>query len=107
MMKIHYKKRHINMHLFFGIAWLSLAMLAILTEEGIKWIDFTQLGISVVYLSVYFYTLKNQYLTIDDGIIRENRPFGKKIKLSEVKRIKEFAGDYILKTDGGELTING
>ena len=31
---------------------------------------------------------------------------GKKLNLTEIKRIKKFAGDYILKTDKSELTIN-
>jgi hypothetical protein len=35
-----------------------------------------------------------------------NGPLGKKLKLTEIKRIKKFAGDYILKTDKKELTIN-
>jgi len=35
-----------------------------------------------------------------------NGPFGKKLILTEIKRIKKFAGDYILKTDEKELTIN-
>ncbi len=32
--------------------------------------------------------------------------FGKKLNLTEIKSIKKFAGDYILKTDNKELTIN-
>ena len=45
-------------------------------------------------------------MTIENGIINVNGPFGKKINLTEIKRIKKFAGDYILKTDKNELTIN-
>ena len=32
--------------------------------------------------------------------------FGKKLYLMEIKSIKKFAGDYILKSDTKELTIN-
>jgi hypothetical protein len=45
-------------------------------------------------------------LTIENGQIYVNKPFGKKISLTEIKQIKKFAGDYILKTDKTELTIN-
>jgi len=45
-------------------------------------------------------------LTIENGIIKVNSPFGKKLNLIEIKRIKKFAGDYILKTDEKELAIN-
>ena len=49
---------------------------------------------------------KHQYLTIENGVLRINGSFGKKINLAEIKRIKKFAGDYILKTSKKELTIN-
>ncbi len=35
-----------------------------------------------------------------------NGPLGKKINLSEVKRIRKFAGDYRLQTGEKELVIN-
>jgi hypothetical protein len=59
-----------------------------------------------MYLGLYFYQRNYKYLTIENGIINLNGPFGKKINLTEIKRIKKFAGDYIIKTDKKELTIN-
>ena len=59
-----------------------------------------------MYLGLYFYQKNYKYLTIENGIINVNGPFGKKLNLTEIKRIKKFAGDYILKTDKKELTIN-
>lgn len=51
--------------------------------------------------------MKNrQYLTIEDGVITKNNLFPKKINLIEITKIKKFSGDYILKTNNGELTIN-
>ncbi|WP_321286696.1 hypothetical protein [uncultured Sunxiuqinia sp.] len=35
-----------------------------------------------------------------------NESFGKKLNLTRIKRIKKFAGDYILKTDNTELSTN-
>ena len=64
------------------------------------------LVISLMYLGTYFYQKNYKYLTIENGIINVNGPFGKKLILTEIKRIKKFAGDYILKTDEKELTIN-
>jgi len=59
------------------------------------------------YVSRNVFFQKNyKYLTIENGIINVNGPFGKKLILTEIKRIKKFAGDYILKTDEKELTIN-
>ena len=48
----------------------------------------------------------NTYRSFTTTIIKINSPFGKKLNLTEIKRIKKFAGDYILKTDKKELTIN-
>jgi len=59
-----------------------------------------------MYLGLYFYQKNYKYLTIENGIINVNGPFGKKLNMTEIKRIKKFAGDYILKTDKKELTIN-
>lgn len=45
-------------------------------------------------------------MSIDHEIIRENWLFGKKISVKDIKWIRKFAGDYILKTDQKKLTIN-
>ena len=52
--------------------------------------------------------MTNQYLTIENGIIRKNGLYGfrKKINLNEINWIKKFAGDYTLKTETKELKIN-
>ncbi len=68
--------------------------------------DYGYLIISILYISVYFYNYKYQYLTIENGVIYKSSFFSKKINLPEIKRIKKFAGDYIIKTDKTELTIN-
>ena len=49
---------------------------------------------------------KQGYLTLEQGVISINRPFGKRILLNEILRIKKFAGDLILKTNQLELTID-
>ena len=69
-------------------------------------IDYAWIGLAGLSIGTYFYEYKNQYLTIENGHIFKNYPFGNKIKLTDINRIKKFAGDYILKTDNLELTIN-
>jgi hypothetical protein len=105
-MKIRYTKRRLNHSLIFGTLWLIISLLGIFTKESPYWTDYAFLIISFFYLGTYFYEKRNQYLTIENGLISVNQPFGKKIRLTEIKRIKKFAGDYILKTDKAELTIN-
>lgn len=105
-MRIGYKKRHMNINLIFGLVWLVWFFIGILTKDEPNWTDYGWIVISAMYLIGYFYQRQNKYLTIKNGIIKINSPFGKKLNLNEIKRIKKFAGDYILKTDNTELTIN-
>ena len=105
-MRIGYKKKHMNINLIFGLIWLVWFFIGILTKDEPNWTDYGWIVISAMYLIGYFYQRQNKYLTIENGIIKINSPFGKKLNLTEIKRIKKFAGDYILKSDKKDLTIN-
>ena len=105
-MEIKYKKRHLNVNLISGFFWLIWFLIGVFGKEEPNWTDYGWIFISLMYLGLYFYQKNYKYLTIENGIINVNGPFGKKLKLTEIKRIKKFAGDYILKTDKNELTIN-
>ena len=105
-MKIEHKKKHLNVNLILGLVWLIWFFVGVFGKEEPNWTDYGWIVISILYLGLYFYQNNYKYLTIENGIINVNGPFGKKLNLSEIKRIKKFAGDYILKTDKNELTIN-
>jgi hypothetical protein len=105
-MRIGYKKRHLNINLIFGLIWLVWFFILKLSKDEPNWTDYGWIAISAMYLIGYFYQRRNKYLTIENGFIKVNGPFGKRINLTEIKQIKSFAGDYILKTDKTELTIN-
>jgi hypothetical protein len=105
-MKISYKKRQMNINLIFGLIWFAWFFINILTKEKTRWLDYGWIVISFIYLSLYFYQRQYKYLSIENGFIMENRPFGKKINLNDIKQIKNFASDYIIKTEKDELTIN-
>jgi hypothetical protein len=105
-MRIQYKKRHLNVNLIFGLFWLLWFFIGVFGKEEPNWTDYGWIVISIMYLGMYFYQKNYNYLTIENGIIKVNGPFGKKLNLIEIKRIKKFAGDYILKTDEKELAIN-
>ena len=38
-------------------------------------------------------------------MLKQNYIFGKKIELSDIKSIKHFAGEYILRTEKRKMTI--
>jgi len=105
-MKIGYKKKHLNVNLIIGLFWLIWFFVRVFEKNEPNWTDYGWIVISLMYLGLYFYQKNYKYLIIENGIINVNGPFGKKLNLTEIKRIKKFAGDYILKTDKKELTIN-
>ena len=105
-MKIGYKKRHLNVNLIFGLFWLLWFFIGVFGKEEPNWTDYGWIVISLMYLGMYFYQKNYNYLTIENGFIKQNWPFGKKMKLKEIKGIKHFAGEYILKSELKKMKIN-
>ncbi len=105
-MKIAYKKRHLNINLIMGLIWSIWFCVQFYYAEEFKAIDYGWLCIALFYLGIYGYQKFYKYLTITDGVIKKNWPFGKKIELGKVVHFKKFAGDYILKTKDKEFIIN-
>ena len=110
-MNIRFKKKRFKYYLIFGILWLVLGTGAIIFNpdniiNSANILDYGYLVLGILYIGTYLYENKKQYLTIENGIISKNHLIPKKINLNEIKRIKMFAGEYILKTDKTELTIN-
>jgi hypothetical protein len=57
-------------------------------------------------ISLYRYIKVKYYLIIEKDVLKQNYIFGKKMELSEIKSIKHFAGEYILRTDTRKMKIN-
>lgn len=105
-MKIAYKKKYLLSNLIQGIVWQVFFWVGLFIEDTPSWIDYGWLIISVAYLWLYFQNKTYHYLSIDHEFIRKNWPFGKKISVKDIKWIRKFAGDYILKTNQKKMTIN-
>ena len=105
-MKIGYKKRHLNVNLISGLIWLVWFFVGVFGKEEPNWTDYGWIVISLMYLGMYFYQKNYNYLTIENGFIKQNWPFGKKMNLNEIKGIKHFAGEYILKSELKKIKIN-
>src|SRR5690554_4554598 len=105
-LKIKYKKKYFTQKLIFAIIWTLFGVFSLSYKDENNWTDYGYLVLAILYWSYYFYEITNQYLAIDNDWIKVNSPFGRKIKMSEIEEVKKFAGDYILKTDKCELTIN-
>jgi hypothetical protein len=89
-----------------GIVWLSLGVVNLSLVDDQKPIGYLWLGLGVIYLLVYLQQARLKYLSIENGILKENWIFGKSIVLKDVKQIRHFAGDYILKSPQKKMIIN-
>lgn len=105
-MKIPFRRKHFNYFLIIGLLWLIFgALLRILQPEHLYSYGYLILG--TIYVAVYISMKKKDYLTIENGILTKHNVFSsQKIKLAEITTVKEFAGDYIVKTNHDELVVN-
>jgi len=105
-MKIKYKKKRLYRNLILGTVFLVLAVFNLIEDDKIHWADYGYLVVGILYVGEYLFDVTNQYLTIENGVLKKNSMFGKKINLNEIIWIKKFTGNYILKTENQELKIN-
>ena len=104
-MKIHYKKKRLKHAIIFGGIWLILGTLALIFNPD-NIFSYGYIIMGFLYFGTYIFENRIQYLTIENGTISRNSLISKKINLTDIIRIKKFAGDYILKTDNTEFRIN-
>ena len=105
-MKIRYKKKRNTFYLIMMAFWGALIVSSFVFGDFDGWTDYTVVVLGVMYIAIYSSDYINQYLTIEEGTIRNNSLFPKKIFLSEIKVFKKFGGEYILQTDSKELRID-
>ncbi|SFN49658.1 hypothetical protein SAMN04487989_101829 [Bizionia echini] len=103
---IKYKNRRLYVNLIIGLVWIILGILTSWAAEYSRWSNYFYIIIGVIYLGIYVWEFKNQYLTITDSFIKNNSLFGKKILLQDIIQVKKIFGDYVLKTKHKEFSIN-
>ena len=114
MTKIRYTKKRLKSNLRIGIFFMAIGIIAILiafvTGEwksiSINSIGIGQISAGIFMLALHYFENKKQYLTLKNGELTKNTLFPKKIKLTEVKSIREFAGDLKLLTEKEEFIID-
>jgi hypothetical protein len=107
-MKIKFRKKRLIYNLVFSIFYIVIGLDGIINQENIRWTKYVFLILGTIYLISSLFEIRNQYLTIENGMIRKNQflGFNKKINLKDIIQIKKFAGDYTLVTEQTELKIN-
>ena len=102
-MKILYSKKRRKYDLFYTIFCLLIGMLSLFFSKTNHM--FIYLYMQLGLISLYRYIKVKYYLIVEKGVLKQNYIFGKKIDLSEIKSIKHFAGEYILRTKKRKLKI--
>lgn len=106
MLIIKFKSKRVYFNLALGLFWIVSATVSIWESDKIYWLSYVTMLIGVIYIGMSLWEFNNQYLTLTPNIIKENSLFGKKILLKDIIEVKKVFGDYILKTDQKELSIN-
>ena len=103
-MKILYSKKKRKYDLFYTIFCLLIGILSLFFSETNH--KFLYLYMPLGLISLYRYIKVKYYLIIEKDVLKQNYIFGKKMELSEIKSIKQFAGEYILRTDKRKMRID-
>ena len=114
MTKIRYTKERLRsnsrMGIFFVAIGIILVLLSFITSEwkeiSLASIGIGQIGAGLFIFIIYYFENRKQYLTLKNGELIKNTLFPKKIKLSELKSIREFAGDLRLIAQKTEFIID-
>ncbi|REE25711.1 hypothetical protein DFQ09_102302 [Winogradskyella pacifica] len=114
MTKIRYTKERLRsnsrMGIFFVAIGIILVLLSFITSEwkeiSLASIGIGQIGAGIFMFLIYYFENRKQYLTLKNGELIKNTLFPKKLKLAEIKSIKEFAGDLKLITQNTEFIID-
>lgn len=113
-MKINYNPTRLKSNLNFGLAFLLFGLVTFIVEYIVS--DYNSMSnhsisaslviggfISILY---YYYDNSVQFLSIKNGVIKQHGLFGPRVKLKEIIELKEFAGDYFLKTKRKTMIID-
>ena len=103
-MKILYSKKRRKYDLFYTIFCLLIGVLSLFFSETNH--KFFYFYMTLGLISLYRYIKVKYYLIIEKDVLKQNYIFGKKMELSEIKSIKHFAGEYILRTDTRKMRID-
>lgn len=103
--KILYTKKRLRRNLFLGLFWLTLGILSFIFVPG-QFFKYAYTGLAFLYLGGFLFENHYQHLTIHNNVITLHKLKSKKIKLQEIKQVKNISGNIILESDTQKMKIN-
>lgn len=104
-MLIRYSRKRLLPNLMFGCSFIVIGFLMVYKDPANFW-RYGYFLIGLLYLGIWIFEKKNQYLLIRDGVLTKNKVKPKNIPLSEVNRIVKETGNITLYTQKDRLRVN-
>lgn len=114
MFTVHYSEKHIRSQRKSALVFIALGFGIMLVDRiaALWWeielfsVGAGQVGAGLLMLLLYRYQKKNGYLRLENDVLTKYGFGRSKVRLSEVKKVKEFAGDLTVSTASKELVID-
>ena len=104
-MTIPYSKKVLRREFILGTFFTVLGIAFAWNEPG-NILRYAFILIGMLHIASGIFQYRNPYLRVENDILRKSDFFPKHIRLSEVTRIKSFAGEHTLFTSEKKLKIN-
>lgn len=104
-MTFRYSYKRLLPNLILGILFFSMGILKFV-EGTAELFNYFQLVLGLVMIGTFAFEAYFPYLKIENEIITKNTLIKKSIPLSEINRIRKFAGDITLYSAHQELKIH-
>ena len=98
-LNIPFPKKRTKLHLAFAIGWTVLGSLNALFQNDILSFGYLYFVLAFAYICLYFYQVSNAWISLDASYIYINGKWGKKIPFGDIREVKSFAGDYIIRSE--------
>ena len=92
-------------NLIIGLFWILIGVFGLL-YNATSFFDYGYIVIGLLYLIGYAFQKHYQFLTITDSSITKHGLRNITLQVSEIKRVKHYAGEYTLFTVTKKLIIN-
>lgn len=104
-MTIKYSKKRLYSNLVLGALFAVMGGIKVFAGTA-DYLNYFQLILGLFMMGIFIFESHYRYLSFENGELTKNSFRRRSLKLSEVEKIRKFAGDYTLFSEGKKLKIN-